>query len=286
MLAPHPHYNQRAATDRRRQCSVGQGMEGKQVLFRCDNAAVVAIVNSGRSKHPLAMHYTRLLYLLGAVFNFSFKSVHIAGRDNVAADGISRNNSSLFLQITPAAERFPIPIPAEVKTAICQIAPRKLETTAEFYFSKGIADSTRKSYLSARNRYIKFCKNTSLITLPLTENKLCLFVSHIADSGLKYQTIKCYLSGLRYFQISAGIGDPFNNKSMPRLEYITKGIKKAESENPSTRAIVRMPITPEILQMLKKGMGIPSYYRGHYYDLGRLYIGIFWLPKDRGNDCS
>ena len=48
------------------------------------------------------------------------------------------------------------------------------------------------------------------------------------------------------------MGDPFNNKSMPRLEYITKGIKKAESENPSTRALVRMPITPEILQMLKK----------------------------------
>ena len=77
-------------------------------------------MNSGQSKHPLAMHYTRLLYLLGAVFNFSFKSVHIAGRDNVAADA---NNSSLFLQITPAAERVPIPIPAEVKTTICQIAP-------------------------------------------------------------------------------------------------------------------------------------------------------------------
>ena len=101
----------------------GKEWRGKEVLFRCDYAAVVAIVNSGRSKHPLTMHYTRLLYLLGAVFNFSFKSVHIAGRDNVAADAISCNNSSLFLQITPAAERFPIPIPAEVKTAICQIAP-------------------------------------------------------------------------------------------------------------------------------------------------------------------
>ena len=39
----------------------GKEWTGKQVLFRCDNAAVVAIINSGQSKHPLAMHYTRLL---------------------------------------------------------------------------------------------------------------------------------------------------------------------------------------------------------------------------------
>ena len=54
-----------------------------------------------------------------------------------------------------------------------------------------------------------------------------LVVSHIAESGLKYQTMKCYLSGLRYFQIYAGMVDPFTGKSMPRLEYyITKGIRR------------------------------------------------------------
>lgn len=40
---------------------------------------------------------------------------------------------------------------------------------------------------------------------------------------------------------------------MPCLEYyITKGIKKAESENPATRVLVRMPIIPTILLALKK----------------------------------
>jgi hypothetical protein len=47
----------------------GRQWQGKRIRFRCDNAAVVAIVNSGRSKHPLVMHYTRILYLLGACFN-------------------------------------------------------------------------------------------------------------------------------------------------------------------------------------------------------------------------
>ena len=44
--------------------------KGKQVLFRCDNATVAAIVNSPRNRHHLAMHYTRLFYLLGAVSHF------------------------------------------------------------------------------------------------------------------------------------------------------------------------------------------------------------------------
>ena len=101
----------------------GQGWSGSHVLFQCDNAAVVAIVNSGRSKHPLAMHYTRLLYLLGAVHNFSFLCRHIPGKYNVAADALSRNNNSLFLQTHPAAESQPTPIPPTVSAALCQIAP-------------------------------------------------------------------------------------------------------------------------------------------------------------------
>ena len=48
------------------------------------------------------------------------------------------------------------------------------------------------------------------------------------------------------------MGDPFAGNIMPRLEYITKGIKRAESENPARKTLVRMPITPTILQWLKQ----------------------------------
>ena len=68
------------------------------------------------------MHYTRLLYLLGAVYNFTLQSSRIAGKDNIAADVISRNNHEL-LQITPSAEKYPTPIPLKVRVALCQIAP-------------------------------------------------------------------------------------------------------------------------------------------------------------------
>lgn len=75
------------------------------MLFQCVNAAIIAVVNSGRSKHPLAMHYTHPLYLLAAVNNFSFYCTHIPGKSNVAADALSRNNIPLFLQAQPPSCR-------------------------------------------------------------------------------------------------------------------------------------------------------------------------------------
>lgn len=101
----------------------GKEWQGRRVQFYCDNAAVVAIVNSGRSKHPLAMHYTRLLYLVGAVYNFTFRSSHIAGKLNIAADALSRNQSSTFLQMVPRACPTATTIPKEVEQALCKLSP-------------------------------------------------------------------------------------------------------------------------------------------------------------------
>ena len=40
---------------------------------------------------------------------------------------------------------------------------------------------------------------------PLTEDTLCYFVSFLHKHGLKHQTIKTYLSGLRHAQIAMGL---------------------------------------------------------------------------------
>ena len=82
---------------------------------------------------------------------------------------------------------------------------RKLEKTAQGYFDKGLAESTKKSYSSARNQYLAFCTESALDPFPVNEHKLSLFVSYAAQSGLKYQIIKYYLPGLRYTQISLNI---------------------------------------------------------------------------------
>ena len=117
------------------------------------------------------------------------------------------------------------------------------------YFSKGIAASTQRTYKSGKNRYLDFCEKASVTPLPVREKHLCSFVAHLANEGLKFRTIKVYLSAIRHLQIEAGMSDPFK-ESMLRLEYVTKGIKKHEVEK-GVRERPRLPITPLLLLKMK-----------------------------------
>ena len=69
-----------------------QEWKGKMVKCLCDNAAVVAIVQSGRSKHPSVMHLMRSLSLFTAGYNIRLLDKHFPGREIGAADALSRGN--------------------------------------------------------------------------------------------------------------------------------------------------------------------------------------------------
>ena len=76
---------------------------------------------------------------------------------------------------------------------------------------------------------------------------LCRYVAFLAEEGLKHRTIKAYLAAVRFWHISEGVQDPFKN-APPRLHYILRGIKRAESRK-GLQSIERLPITPTILQI-------------------------------------
>jgi len=107
-----------------------------------------------------------------------------------------------------------------------------LEAAVSGYFAKGLSASTNKTYHSGKDRFLRF-------------------VSYLAIQGLKYRTIKVYLSSVRHMQIEANMPDPFNATAMPKLEYVLKGVKRVEAEN-GKKSRTRLPITSEILKKLKK----------------------------------
>jgi len=82
----------------------------------------------------------------------------------------------------------------------------------------------------------------------MVEANLTYFVAFLYKEGLAAGTVKSYLSAARYTQIALGFGDP-NIASMPQLEYVVKGLKKRTSMGQRRE---RLPITPDILQALKK----------------------------------
>jgi len=92
----------------------GKQWQGQTIKCLCDNAAVVAIIRSGWSKHDLSMHLMRSLSLFTAKYRVSLIAEHVPGEKNRAADAISRGNLSLFFQQVPTAEKEQSPVPREL----------------------------------------------------------------------------------------------------------------------------------------------------------------------------
>ncbi len=89
----------------------GHLWKGVTVSCKCDNMAVVAIVNSGKSKMDKAMHLMRCLSFFLAQWDVTLVCQHIPGVENNAADALSRDSLSLFQQLVPEAAKDATPIP-------------------------------------------------------------------------------------------------------------------------------------------------------------------------------
>lgn len=68
------------------------------------------------------------------------------------------------------------------------------------------------------------------------------------QEGLSAGTMKSYLAAVRHRQIAMGLGDPVMVR-MPQLQYVLKGARRRLAGRPKR---TRLPITPEILQQLRK----------------------------------
>ena len=90
----------------------GPAWSGQRVLCKCDNMAVVTIINTGAARDHLLMHLIRCLFFYSAHYQFTISAVHLPGRDNRGADALSRNQLDRFFLNCPQANPTPLVIPA------------------------------------------------------------------------------------------------------------------------------------------------------------------------------
>lgn len=74
----------------------GNSFHHSSLTFRCDNQAVVEVLNAGTTRDPDMLMVLRAITLLALRLNVSICAVHVPGRINILADRLSRT------QATPA----------------------------------------------------------------------------------------------------------------------------------------------------------------------------------------
>ena len=127
-----------------------------------------------------------------------------------------------------------------------------MDSTVHFFCTKGIADSTHKTYQSALRRFGTFCSLYSILSpFPVSEALLCYYASFLANQQLTPQTIKTYLSAIRYMQVVLGLPEPREFSSLPRLRLVQMGIQRTHSQRVTGTPRVRLPVTPSILSRIK-----------------------------------
>ena len=97
--------------------------QGKAIWCLCDNAAVVAILRSGRSRVERAMHLMRSLFFFLARWDAQIVAEHIPGVENGAADALSWNNATSFHLQVPSARALPTQVPAELLRSLVHEQP-------------------------------------------------------------------------------------------------------------------------------------------------------------------
>lgn len=122
-----------------------------------------------------------------------------------------------------------------------------LDSVVQYYFQRGLAESTLKTYHSGISRFLRFCNLHGVASpLPVSQSLLCYYVSYLAQNGLSHQTIKTYVSAVRHLQIAKDFPEPAQYSSMPKLKVVENGIRRSRTM-PSRP---RLPITPEILHQI------------------------------------
>ena len=127
-----------------------------------------------------------------------------------------------------------------------------LDATVQHFCSQGLAQATHKTYQSALCKFYEFCSLYAIVSpFPVSEAVLCYFSAFLAIRNLSPKTIKTYLAGIRYMQVTLGLPEPRAFSSLPRLKLVQRGIERQYSQCPHLQR-VRLPITPSVLRKIRE----------------------------------
>lgn len=128
---------------------------------------------------------------------------------------------------------------------------------AQMFLALAIGQSTRQSYLSGVNSYIRFVDNMGITpAFPASVETLCLWITAIASAPqyLKVGTCKVYLSGVIHHHIERGFNNPIDS-APPMLNMIFTGIKRWQAYRQTGNHVKpKLPITTSMLRLMTQSL--------------------------------
>ena len=130
----------------------GHSWSGKGILFRSDNTATVAAIQSGLARDPSLRHMLRCLFFFAASWHFEYtstESTHIPGSENAVADALSRDRAHILPQLAPSANLLPSSVPLSLQvllfdTATAWTSPTWLESFR--LYMDAVSPTTQKEH--------------------------------------------------------------------------------------------------------------------------------------------
>ena len=151
----------------------------------------------------------------------------------------------------------------------------------EFFFQQGVAKSTSKTYGSGWRRFQAFCIAHNITDpLPETKSVLCSFAAYLAKEGLSHQTIKTYLSAIRFFQIKDEGPEPPTPGGEHAIVIRKGGVKTVSARNftPSKDGPCDFNSGHHLSYYLLT-LDTPKTYKGRQTDEYKVSITILSMPK-------
>lgn len=127
---------------------------------------------------------------------------------------------------------------------------------AQILLGMAIGESTRQSYSSGVNSYIKFVDSIAISpAFPASIETLCLWISSLAmaPNYLKLGTCKVYLTAVINQHIERGFNSPLEN-APPMLDRLFAGIKRlsAYTDDINNSKKPKLPITTDMLRLMSR----------------------------------
>jgi len=181
------------------------------------------------------------LYFIVVKFITILSALHLAGSANGIADALSHNQFVKFFTNHPQASSHPYHIPAPLLDLLIHTKPDWTSPSWNRMFTSILnlpfqITQFTPTVPATGDTYLNSCSQFGINPYPTSEVILCQFAGFLGRQHLKHKTIRCYLSGIRYFQIMQSYHDPFIH-NLRRLHYMFSKVSNPRKQRKSAHPI-------------------------------------------------